>query len=348
MNRASIPWNSKQIAKMVENGSLTFDNAIQRNFVWDKARMSLLIDSMLRGYPIPPFYAIKTDRTIVTPRGEAKIYDCLDGKQRCNTVYKFRNNQFALTGLDLIASDEGEIDINGKTYEELPEDLRDAFDSYAMTVYGLTEITDEEVIEVMRRLNNGKPLSAIDITRIKAKDLAGLKAMSQHPIFDKSLTDKGREGRQQEDIIIKIWAILNNPEASLDNKDVRPLYETLEFKDDVERRIKTVLDTSLAVYDHLVDNESKATARKFVTKTHLIAMSHFIEKGLADGLDVETLSRFVDYFYSTGKPSKSERYNAACKNGSNHSCNVATRYDVLKRNYDWFLDDEDKVSEYTE
>lgn len=347
MNRASIPWTAKQIARMIENGSLTFDNAVQRNFVWDKSKMSLLVDSMLRGYPIPPFYAIKTERTIVTPRGEAKIYDCLDGKQRCNTIYKFKNNEFELKDLAPILTDNGELDINGMTYEKLPEDLKDLFDSYALTVYGLTEVTDEEVVEVMRRLNNGKPLSAIDLTRIKAKDLIGLNRISQHLIFEKCLTDKARESRQQEDIVVKIWVMLNSPTASLDNKDVRPYYETLEFTEDVSNRINRVLDMSLAVYEKLVDNEVKTAARKFVTKTNLISMSYFIEQFINDDCDAEYIARFVEYFFA-GKPSTSERYNAACKNGSNHACNVSERYDVLSRKYNWFTSDDDDVEDYTE
>ena len=63
MIKASIPWTCKQVHKMTTNGSLIFDNAIQRGFVWDKNRQSLLIDSILRGFPVPPFYTIKDGRT---------------------------------------------------------------------------------------------------------------------------------------------------------------------------------------------------------------------------------------------------------------------------------------------
>ena len=86
MVKAGIAWNAKQIAKMAEKGTLTFDNAIQRGFVWDNSRMSLLVDTMIRDYPIPPFYTIKIEHD------GNKVYDCIDGKQRSTTICKFRNN----------------------------------------------------------------------------------------------------------------------------------------------------------------------------------------------------------------------------------------------------------------
>ena len=45
MTKANISWNINQIVKGMANGTIRFDNAIQRGYVWDKKRASLLIDS---------------------------------------------------------------------------------------------------------------------------------------------------------------------------------------------------------------------------------------------------------------------------------------------------------------
>lgn len=121
MLRAMIPWNCKQIHRMVSNGSLVFDNAIQRGFVWDLDRMSLLIDSLLRDYPIPPFYTIRDGRTVQTAKGTTAVFDALDGRQRCETIAKFMNDGFALQNLEetIIDDDGEEIDLNGKRYSQL-------------------------------------------------------------------------------------------------------------------------------------------------------------------------------------------------------------------------------------
>lgn len=47
------------ICKLVQKGEIRFDNAVQRGLVWDVERKSLLIHSMLSGYPILPFYATR-------------------------------------------------------------------------------------------------------------------------------------------------------------------------------------------------------------------------------------------------------------------------------------------------
>lgn len=61
MIKANIAWSAKQIAKAVTKGSMVFDNAIQRGNVWNVVQQSLLIESLIHNYPVPPMYTIKTD-----------------------------------------------------------------------------------------------------------------------------------------------------------------------------------------------------------------------------------------------------------------------------------------------
>ena len=56
LNKMSITWNCKQVVNMKKKGKCSFDNIIQRSYVWEKARKSDLIHSMIEGYPVPPFY----------------------------------------------------------------------------------------------------------------------------------------------------------------------------------------------------------------------------------------------------------------------------------------------------
>src|SRR5574344_1395798 len=167
-NCASISWNAKQFVKMNEGGTLNFSNEVQRGHVWDIKAKSLLIDSMLRGIKIPYLVAA---RIIV---GEKKVYDMLDGKQRSSAILEFKANGFKLTDLQEFtytdeAGKEQEVDLNGLTYDTLPEGIRDRFDSYSLTVSYYDDITQEEIDELFIRLNNGKPLNASDKTRVMIK-----------------------------------------------------------------------------------------------------------------------------------------------------------------------------------
>ena len=44
IKKANISWTAKQIVKMVDKGTINFDNAVQRGYVWDNTRKSMLID----------------------------------------------------------------------------------------------------------------------------------------------------------------------------------------------------------------------------------------------------------------------------------------------------------------
>jgi predicted SnoaL-like aldol condensation-catalyzing enzyme len=336
MVKASIPWNCKQVHKMVVNDSLVFDNAIQRGYVWDKNRQSLLIDSILRGYPTPPFYTVKDGRTVATPKGNVAVFDALDGKQRCTTITRFKNNEFALCGLEKpIIDDEGnEIDLNGLTYDDLPDSLRDDFDSYSLTVYYFTDATNEEIVEIMTRLNNGKPLTAAENTRIKAADLIGIHKLASHSFLINNLSDKAVDGYQNEDIVVKIYALLNGIE-SLDNKDIRPIYESLVVTPEVSDTINSILSKLEEIHAKMIENGDKKQARKLVTRTHLITVAPTVRRMIADNKDLNSMVRFFTNFFD-GSPSYDEDYNTACSNGSNHAVNVKIRISALEKEYDWF------------
>ena len=166
LKKANIDWTAKQLNKLAQKGLIQFDNAIQRGYVWDVKRKSLLIHSMLVGYPIPPFYAAKN--------GEG--YDMLDGKQRTGAIMDFLNGKFELTDIPEVEVENEDgttdmVDINTLHFDEMEEILRDELESYSLTVYYFDGITEEEISEMFFRLNNGKPLSAIELSRAKAKSM---------------------------------------------------------------------------------------------------------------------------------------------------------------------------------
>lgn len=337
MQKTSIPWSTKQIYRMAGNGSLVFDNALQRSFCWEKYRSSLLIDSLLRGYPVPAYYVQRDGRMIETPKGQVAVHDALDGKQRNNAVILFKDNLLKLVGLEPITLDDGsEIELNGLTYDTLPDELREKFDSASFTVYIIMDATAEEVAEIMRRLNNGKSLSAIDITRIKAKDLYGIQAIGNHKLFQKYLSDKSIDSHQQEDIVIKSYALLYNITLSLDNKDVRPIYETQVFDMAIQDKMNSIYNRLLSVID-IVYDISKKTGRKLITKTHMLSVLPMVARSIEDNLDDDSVARWLLQFFDEGSPSSCAEYNGATKDGCNHADRVSVRLNALSNDYKWYF-----------
>ena len=186
MQKSTIPVGVRTLKKWYDSGSLSFDNPIQRaGSQWSNLSKSLLIHSMVSNFPIPGLYLLKTkdDGT-----GET-LYDCLDGKQRCEAVLQFINNDFSLHGSTPDVELNGETyEIANKSFEELDEDLQDEIGGYRFSIYAIEEATDEEVEEIFARLNNSMPLSPIQKARaIMGSELASwTKELCQCDFFEHS------------------------------------------------------------------------------------------------------------------------------------------------------------------
>lgn len=330
MNKSSIPWSSKQIARMYENGCLRFDNAIQRGEVWDIKRKSLFIDSLLRGYPCPPMFTIKTEEKVNTPKGDVNVFDCIDGKQRCTTISQFKNNEFALSGLEPIIFGNDELELNGLTYEELPEELRGDFDDANFTIYFFTDITDEEVKEMMDRLNNGKPLTGVEKARINSADLKTVMGLASHELFGEYLTEKAILGYANEDIVIKSFIQMTDEAPSFENKRVNEIYTNHVFTDEERDKLTNLFDKAREVFSGIENNAPKKILRKAVKKTNMLAILYYI--GLNMEEDSEIIANKVEAFFTADGNilSVNEDYNAASKNATNRNSNIEIRNNALK------------------
>lgn len=346
MKRANINWNAKQIAKMVANGKVTTDNAVQRGYVWDINKQSMLILSMIQGYPIPAFYAIKSENG----------YDLLDGKQRVTTIHRYLNDEFALKipeeNADIIFEDsngdEMETNVADLKFSELPEDVQDIINSYSLTVYYFEDITDEEISEMFFRLNNGKPLSAIELTRVRAKSRDTIVELSKHPLFTSTMTASALAKYTNEDMVIKSYLMWKKgEEASLETKDVRQAMESIEI-DAMERdTIITFFDIILNTYKELLERGKKGIAKKLTTRIHMLSFIPLLANNMFDfWISAKEYADFCEWFFD-GKPTRSEEYNGACASGTNRNSSVAVRVNNMLAMFDIFKENISKETAET-
>lgn len=318
LKRLNINWNARQLAKMCDTGSIVFDNAVQRGHVWDIKRDSLLIESMVIGYPIPPFYA---------KRGENKVFDMLDGKQRSSAIRRYLNNEYALTGV----SEE----LEGKYFSDLPQEVQDEIISYSLTVYYFEDITDEEVNEMFYRLNNGKPLTAIELTRVKAKSFEKIKELSKHEIFTEALKESQINRYTNEDIVIKALVMLNCEKPSLKNDFIRPWIIKTEITDSMAADVKTALSSIQEIHDYLVEHEHIKAAKKLYIRTHLISIIPLAKEIRRSCWTHTDLAKFINYFFTPERGvTISSAYNAHCASGSNSEYAVEIRNRVLMKEWE--------------
>ena len=348
--KKSFPRMARDLKSMYEKEKISFDNAIQRTFVWkNKAKdnkMSLLIDSMLRGLPVPPMYANKNTET--------GVIDFLDGKQRSLTIIKFLNDEFELIGLQPFEDEEGnEIDINGLKFSELPEDMRDAFRTYSLTVYYYEDMTEEEVSEMFSRLNNGAQLKAIEKTRSESKSFEIIKDIASHPVFETMLSSAAIASYGNEDIAIKSWIMLNSEKPCLDTKEVRPIMKDTIITEDQAKEIKTIYDRISEVHNVILNDDTieeklkKKIAKRIYTKTHFVSIIPLMKKAIEEWrLNKEIANFLIKFFGGSKNASINENYNLATGSGSGHTESVKKRTDALFTEYEnYFLGNQEEVEE---
>lgn len=329
-DKNSMEWTVRRLVNNYESGLISFDNAIQRGFVWKKDRQSEFIKSVILEKPIPPIYVT---------RDEDGNYSAIDGKQRCMTLIRYMNDEFLLEGLDPIPveNDNGEyeeFDLNGFAFSGLPSDLQDAIKDPALTFVVINQPTDDQVCDYFFLLNNGMPLNAITKTRVKAKYREAITELGQHELFKNILTEKAFERYTNEDIVVKTWAILNQDTPSLETKDIRSLISELNISDEDKTQITECFNRIFEMYN-LIRNKDKRLAQKLIKRTHMLSIMRVVWDSIEKGLTTE---QFVDWFaaFFTGKkyPTVSVDYNSCAGAGTNRKESVCTRLSEVQKHYD--------------
>lgn len=348
---ASITWSCKQVSKMIGNETLHFRNIVQRSFVWEKSRMSELIWSILIGYPIPPIYAERGK----SENEKVKIYDVLDGQQRCTTIYKYLNDEFALTELKPIPyldenGEENEVNISGLKFSELDEELQDIIKDTSITFKYFDNLEQHQKAEMFRRLNSGKPLSTKARTLASSKDIEGLLDIGSHKLFEEMLTDKAKENKNQAVLVMKAWSMLNLDieEVSFASKDFNPMIEKTEITDAEKLELNNVFDFIVGVHEELMARAYKKVAKKLYTETHLISLIPYFKQAMnmdvSEGMMAEWI---IDFFMVNNDNEVYEKYNEACTGGVARNASIVARDEALGKSYAEFFKVENLEKELT-
>ncbi len=264
----------------------------------------------------------------------------LDGKQRINAVVDFMEGKFELAGIPEVESENEDgsmdmVDINTLHFDGLEEALRDELSAYSFTVYYFDGITDDEISEMFFRLNNGKPLSAIELSRVKAKSLDAIREIGRHKLFQSALTEKAFERYTNEDIVVKSYAMLHGEEPSLETKFIRPLMAEMEITEEEQVQLLEIYDRILAVHGMI---EDKKIARRILTRTHMVSIVPAVWKSIEDGLSEQQFMEWFAAFFSGKKSASiSSVYNECAGSGSARKDAVRKRLDEIAKHYDAFF-----------
>lgn len=134
----------------------------QRKYVWDSNKATYFIESVLIGTEVPPLIFYETT---------AGFYEVIDGRQRFETLIRFRDNQFSLLPKGLTVRK----DLAHKSFSELSAVDKDFFFDAKLRVIRFSVVNPESVDEhtqdmlkkeIFRRYNSGiTPLRLLDVEK---------------------------------------------------------------------------------------------------------------------------------------------------------------------------------------
>jgi hypothetical protein len=145
---------------------LTANPEYQRGEVWTPAQKKRLVDSVLRGYPIPLIYLhhIKTE----VAGAKREDFEVIDGQQRINALYEYSEGAFKC--FDPVADaeearfpsfiEEQPCPWGRKPFDELEEEYRTRFLATELSVVLIQTAIPNEARDLFIRLQAGMPLNS--------------------------------------------------------------------------------------------------------------------------------------------------------------------------------------------
>jgi len=271
--RRSIAW----LKQAHDAGQLEIKPPFQRNPVWTESQKSFLIDSILRGYPIPELYMQESVSEIGKER-----HIVVDGQQRVRACLEFIEGKYALEAQDAPTWPDAR-------FEDLTADERKRIYAYNFIVRQLPAVPDEELRVVFQRLNrNTVVLNSQELRHATywGEFISAMENLAEQDWWSSSGIFTANDVRRMIDIefISELAvAILHGPQNKKTSLDKwYPTYEK-EFPD--KKRIDTTFVTELGELSHLVPNISGTRWRKksdFYT-LFLVLAAHVGEFPLSKG-----------------------------------------------------------------
>jgi DNA-binding NarL/FixJ family response regulator len=298
----------------------------QRNEVWQVARKRKLIDSILRGWPLPKFY-------VALDSSGLPIFEVIDGQQRLSTVLEFLNDEFSLSS-DTVRK----FQLQGARFNFLSADQKQKLLQFVLQCDELMNASEEERREYFLRLQMGKPLTGREKLKATISGLTDFSMLlARHPFFKKHV---GLADTQDAyfDITSKVVAIaLRGLGTNLRLNGIQDLFDNQKsFTADcsVARHLQKTFDFLAKAFPA----KTTLLVKSSFTQSVITLASQLVASGQAEGHEAEFL-RFVQLFDANlkkyGKSSSSVEaddyieFQLAIKN--NLLDDTKTRHSVLVR-----------------
>lgn len=317
----TLQWINNQYHK----GNISFSHKLQRPIgQWNTRMKSLLIHSLLSGFPINPIYIVEENKVIYT----------LDGSQRTSTCIDYINNVFSLSkdtpNISITSNENGEsvtreYQIAGKKFKKLDEEVQNTLLSCGLEFCTLSEYTDEEVKEMFKRQNSSKPLNGKLLRIVNESDEFSdiVYSLANHPFMNKLITPTQRKNGTDRDLIIQtLMLIMTNKEND---------FTSFRTKD-IDVFVRNYADESIVKADTLKEALDKFDSSFDEIKIPVTSAPMILYSGFRIVKDKKSFNKLVDSIkeFLNGY-NENEEYKQFTQSGTSSSTSVRARFDYWRK-----------------
>lgn len=225
-----------------KKGRINTDLDCQRGYVWTDERQQGMWDTLLKGHRIPEIHVIR----------DGLNYDIIDGKQRLTTIIKIIDNEipflkrYASKNLIPLFTSLNKTKI---FFKDLPKELSERIYNTSITFAEYSDIEEEELISLFRKLNASMSLSEFSkgiANNINIR-IGFTRYLINHSSLKKVFSEKDRLNNNDEKTLIRLAFLLKYGvgEVDLQPKNLSEHYQDFSSVDlkDAREKIEKILDS---------------------------------------------------------------------------------------------------------
>lgn len=329
-------WNSSphpisDIRDWQRTGRLEIRPDFQRKEVWSDAAKIMLMDTILRGIPMPKIFVSSSIRDDVIYR------TVIDGQQRISAILGYLKDQFPLS-----KPYAGEF--QGLVFSQLPDEVRNSFLQYRIDFNEAIEFSDEELRETYSRLN--KYSVALTKQELRRADFPGdflrlAEDLALNDFLDSSKIFTVANRRRSADVEFVselIAGLVSGPQDKRDSLDSFYLQYAIWKEDErnaVQDRFLAVIDDMKTIFVGDLDISSTRFRQKADFYSLMLALDELKRVGgkIAD-VDLDLLRediKTIDYLIAPESYDRDCRdYAIKCVSQANSHASRRWRMEFLK------------------
>jgi hypothetical protein len=243
----------------------------QRGKVWNDKAKSYLMDSIIRGFPIPPIFI----RQIVDSTTKQTYREIIDGQQRIRAILEYLSDEYAI-------SKSHNKDFGGQLFSQLDEEVKDKILEYEIFVQIVSEKDESNIYDMFARLNsNNIPLNRQELRNAKywgeIKIFIYEYSVNTRKLFIKYKTFEEKQIARMADIEFLSWIVIMLMEGTVTDTQtsVDAFYNKYNEDFDCAEIIQDKLDFLFEIINDIFENLGN-TIYCFKRKTYMYTLLSFL------------------------------------------------------------------------